>query len=108
MRKRAETYGDFEYLRGLQKKMRDAYDIEYWLMDLIKPDYKKLKNKIEGKRVFFNASNIFSYHISHSVYTLDTLVRSFNRLQETLNFSEYYLFRGTRPTKQHLQFLSKK
>ena len=108
LRKRAGSYGDFEYLRDLQKKMRDTYDIEYWLMDLINPDYKKLKNKIEGKRIFFNASNIFSYHISHSVYTLDTLVRSFNRLQETLNFSEYYLFRGTRPTKQHLQFLSKK
>ena len=63
LRKRAGSYGDFEYLRGLQKKMRDTYDIEYWLMDLINPDYKKLKNKIEGKRVFFNTSNIFSYHI---------------------------------------------
>ena len=108
LRKRAGSYGDFEYLRGLQKKMRDTYDIEYWLMDLIKPDYKKLKNKIEGKRVFFNASNIFSYHISHSVYTLDALVRSFNRLHKTLRSSEYYLFRGTRPTKQHLQYFSKK
>ena len=69
LRKRAGSYGDFEYLRDLQKKMRDTYDIEYWLMDLINPDYKKLKNKIEGKRIFFNTSNIFSYHISHSAYT---------------------------------------
>ncbi len=108
LHKRAKTYGDFEYLRTLQKKMRDTYDIEYWIMDLIKPDYKKLKNKIEGKKVLFNTSNIFSYHISHSVYTLDALVRSFNILHKTLSYSEYYLFMGTRPTKQHLQYFSKR
>ena len=36
LRERAESFGNFEHIRSLQKKMRDSYDIEYWMMDLIK------------------------------------------------------------------------
>ena len=100
MRERAKTYGDLEPLRALQKKMRDTHNIEYWLMDLVCPDYRKLKQRIKGKNVFFNASNAFSYHITHSRYTLDTLVQSFNKLHEVLSTSKHYVFKGTRPTKQ--------
>ena len=69
-------------------------------MDLVSSDYKKLKQRIKGKSVFFNASNIFSYHITHSRYTLATLVQSFNKLHEVLDTSKHYVFKGTRPTKQ--------
>ena len=100
MRERAKTYGDLETLRALQKKMRDTHNIEYWLMDLVCPDSRKLKQRIKGKNVFFNASNAFSYHITHSRYTLDTLVQSFNKLHEVLSTSKHYVFKGTRPTKQ--------
>ena len=32
----------FEDLRKLEQKMHNDYDIEYWLMDLISPNYDRL------------------------------------------------------------------
>ena len=69
-------------------------------MNLIEPDYDKLLKKVKGKIVYFNASNIFSYHISHAMYTLDELIVSYNRLHEVLSTTESYYFRGSTPSKR--------
>ena len=82
-----------------QQKMSENCDIDYWVMNLIEPDYDKLLKKVKGKRVYFNASNIFSYHISHAMYTLDELIVSYNRLHEILSNAESYHFRGSAPGK---------
>jgi len=90
----------FEYLRKLEQKMYDDYDIEYWLMDLISPDYDKISKKIKGKTVFFDATNIFSYHMSHAYYTLDELVNSHSKLVDVLKHADGAYLRGHLPTKQ--------
>jgi len=91
---------NIDYFSELQLKMLENYDIYYWVMNLIEPDYDKLLKKVKGKIVYFNASNIFSYHISHAMYTLDELIVSYNRLHEILSNSESYYFRGTIPAKR--------
>ena len=90
----------FEDLRKLEQKMHDDHDIEYWLMDLISPDYDRISQKIKGKTVFFDATNIFSYHMSHAYYTLDELVDSFNNLLDVLKHADGAYLRGWTPTKQ--------
>ena len=80
--------------------MLEKYDIDYWVMNLIKPDYDKLLEKVEGKKVYFNASNIFSYHMSHAVYTLDELISSYDKLHHILSRAKSYYFRGTNPNKR--------
>ena len=80
--------------------MQRDYDIEYWLMDLISPNYDKILEKIKGKSVFFDATNIFSYHVSHAYYTLDELVSSYKKLLDVLTSSNGTFYRGTLPTKQ--------
>jgi hypothetical protein len=80
--------------------MNDEKDVQYWLMNLIEPDYSKLLNTIRGRNVFFDTSNIFSYHISHARYTLAELVESYERLHEILSYTETCWFQGTKPTKQ--------
>ena len=98
---RLKTHGNIEELKKLQMKMYNNYDIQYWVEDLIKPDYSKLIEMVSGKRVFMNTSNIFSYHMSHLRYTLDELFQSFFNLHDILDkHCEYYFFRGTMPTKQ--------
>ena len=89
-----------EKQQELQRKMAENFDVDYWLMNLIEPDYNKLLEKVKGKRVYFNASNIFSYHISHAMYTLDELILSYNKLIDTLGNSDGYFFRGTTPNKE--------
>ena len=37
-----------------QEEMCANYDIDFWLMDLIKPDYNTLLKEVKGKSVFFN------------------------------------------------------
>ena len=90
----------FEDLRKLEEKMQKDYDIEYWLMNLISPDYDKISEKVKGKTVFFDMTNIFSYHMSHAYHTLDELVNSFNELIAVLKHSDGAYLRGHRPTKQ--------
>jgi hypothetical protein len=81
--------------------MSREQEVDYWLMDIINPDYNKLKEKLAGHQVFFDTSNIFSYHMSHAYYTLGELVNSYNKLHQTLSeASNYCWFQGTRPTKQ--------
>jgi len=98
---RASSMGSHEELRILQEKMRDEQELEYWLMDIINPDYNKISEKVKGKNVFFDTSNIFSYHMSHAYYTLEELVNSYNKLHNTLIESANICWvQGTRPTKQ--------
>ena len=99
--KRAKKMGTHEELRVLQEKMSREQELEYWLMDIINPDYDKLSEKLKGKHVFFDTSNIFSYHMSHAYYTLDELVNSYNKLHQTISQSARLCWtQGTRPTKQ--------
>ena len=98
---RIRSMGSHEKLRQLQQKMRNEQEIEYWLMNIINPDYNKLSEKVKGKNVFFDTSNIFGYHMSHAYNTLDELVDSYNKLHEILNESANICwFQGTRSTKQ--------
>lgn len=98
---RIGSMGSHEELRILQEKMRDEQDIEYWLMNIITPDYNKLSEKVKEKNVFFDTSNIFSYHMSHAYYTLQELVDSYNKLHQTLiESANICWFQGTKPTKQ--------
>jgi hypothetical protein len=98
---RTRSMGSHEELRILQEKMRDEQELEYWLMDIINPDYNKISEKVKGKNVFFDTSNIFSYHMSHAYYTLEELVNSYNKLHQTLiESANICWFQGTRPTKQ--------
>ena len=90
----------FEDLRKLEQKMHNDYDIEYWLMDLISPNYDRLLKKIKGKTIFFDATNIFSYHMSHAYYTLDELVDAYNNLLDVLKHADGAYLRGWTPTKQ--------
>jgi len=99
--KRINSMGSHEYLRELQEKMRNEQELEYWLMNIITPDYNKLSEKVKGKNVFFDTSNIFSYHMSHAYYTLEELVNSYNKLHQVLiNSANICWFQGTQPTKQ--------
>jgi hypothetical protein len=97
-----KSLGSFEDLRKLEEKMENNYDIEYWLMDLISPDYERLLKKIKGKNIFFDATNIFSYHMSHAYYTLDELVSSYKKLRGVLGLANKTYFRGTSPTKEQI------
>lgn len=97
---RAKAMGDFEELRQMQTEMYDRCDIEYWLMDLINADYDRIKEVVKDKVVFFDTSNIFSYHVCHAYNTLDKLVNSYYKLHETLSCAKQCWFQGTKPTKQ--------
>ena len=92
----------FEDLRKLEEKMQKDYDIEYWLMNLISPDYDKIIKKIQGKTVFFDVTNIFGYHMSHAYYTLDELVNSFNKLIDVLKHADDALLAGYLNPKQKI------
>ena len=101
LHERTKSFGTHEELRILQDKMYEKYDIDYWLMDIIKPDYEKLIKHIKNKKVFFDISNIYGYHISHACYTLDELIHSFNKLIDTLEtHTEYYYLKGSNPLKK--------
>ena len=97
---RIQAMGTFEELRAIQAEMYDRCDIEYWMMDLINDDYERIEEAVKDKVVFFDASNIFGYHINHAFNTLDKLVDSYYKLHEVLSQSKQCWFQGTKPTKQ--------
>jgi len=101
VRKRISKFGDNEELKKLQEKMIDNCNVNYFLMDIINDENdKKLINKIKGKRVFFDTSNIFGYHVSHMCYTFKELVDRFEYFIDMLEtHAEYYHLKGTRPAK---------
>jgi hypothetical protein len=107
----SQEYGDRDSLKLLQYKMYNKHEIDYWQMDIIKTTrakgrsvvYKKLIDKIKGKDVFFDVSNIFGYHVSHAGYTLDELVQALDQFKQILqaNTNSFYI-KGTRPGKQEM------
>lgn len=97
---RTSSMGTHEELKEMQERMRDEQEVDYWLMNIIEPDYTRLLNKIRGRNVFFDTSNIFSYHMSHAYHTLADLLDSYERLHEILGYAEKCWFQGTKPTKQ--------
>ena len=101
VRKRISKFGDNEELKKLQEKMIDNCNVNYFLMDIINDENdKKIINKIKGKRVFFDVSNIFGYHVSHMCYTFKELVDRFEYFIDMLEtHAEYYHLKGTRPAK---------
>jgi len=129
LKKRSETFGTWEELQALQGKMSDNYKVDFWLMDLVcmsDPDWYRPANiysdhsdihnksgytttenfidKIKGKRVFMDCSNIFGYHIVHACWSLSQLVESYERLVKLLQENtEYFYLKGTRPGKQKIR-----
>ena len=97
---RTTSMGDHEELRALQLKMSEEQNINYWLMNLIEFDATRLINTVRNRNVFFDASNIFSYHMSHARYTLSELVWAYEALHEILGYANKCWFQGTKPTKQ--------
>ena len=99
-------YRQYKIHKELQKKQEYMFNncnIEYWLTDLINPDYNKIIEKVRGKTVFINITNIFGYHISHTYYTLDELFDSFFELIDALQYADRCWLIGTTPTKQRVQ-----
>ena len=112
MKKFKKEYGDRTALRMLQYKMYNKHKIDYWIMDLIKTlrtkgrskTYTNLIKKIKGKNVFFDVSNIFSYHVSHAGYTLEELVQTLEHLKQLLStHSNSFYIKGTNPGKQEIK-----
>lgn len=83
-----------------QSQMTKNCEVSYKRVDLINFDSDWLKEKVKDKKVFFNASNIYGYHVNHAVYTFGKIVDSWNQLHDILEKnSKYYCFRGARPNK---------
>ena len=103
LNERTKSFGTHEELRVLQEKMYKKYNIEYKVWDIIcgidmSPEW--FIDKIKNKKVFMDISNIYGYHTSHVCYDFPYLLKSFDKLVDTLEkYSEYYYLRGTRPTK---------
>ena len=111
MKKFKKEYGNRTALKLLQYKMQNKHDIDYWLMDLIKTlkakgrskQYTDLVNKIKNRNVFFDVSNIFSYHVSHAGYTLQELVDTLQEFKQLLKkYSKSFYLKGTAPGKQEI------
>ena len=110
LNERTKTYGTHEELRALQEKMYDNYEIEYKVWDVISgtlflaADVDWFIDKIKGKKVFMDISNIYGYHTSHACHDLSTLKKSFDRLIYLLEeHTEYYYLKGTDFTKKHVR-----
>ena len=97
---RISSMGTHEELQALQLKMSEEYNVTYWLMNLIEFDATRLINTVRNRNVFFDTSNIFSYHISHARYTLKELIWAYEGLHEILGYANKCWFQGTKPTKQ--------
>ena len=76
--------------------MYNNYEIEYKVWDAIgEAGNDWFVNKIKGKRVFMDVSNIYGYHTSHACYSLLELKESFDNMVDTLEkHTEYYHLRG--------------
>ena len=101
LRNRVSKFGDENNLRKLQEKMTDNFTVTYLLMNIISDkNNKELINKIKDRKVFFDISNIFGYHMSHLRYTFDELNNRFETLCDILEtHTKYFYLKGTRPSK---------
>lgn len=100
---RNKALGEFDTVRKYQEKMLENCTIDYVLMDLINPDYNMIKKRVQGKNVLFNMSNIFSYHMSHALYTFEELTLSWYRLMKTLETANKCYIIGSKPTKKQVR-----
>lgn len=100
---RNKALGEFDTVRKYQEKMLENCTIDYVLMDLINPDYNMIKKRVQGKNVLFNMSNIFSYHMSHALYTFEELILSWYRLMKTLETANKCYIIGSKPTKKQVR-----
>lgn len=102
LKDRAESFPE------VKEAIADKYDIEYWNMDLINMNYNRLLKKVKQKRVFFDFSNIFGYHVSHAIYTLDYLIRTYDHIESFLKeHTEHYYIQGKRPGKQDIMEINR-
>ena len=100
---RSKSFGEFEQLRKLQEKMLQEHKVSYWHLDILKLD-EEFVQRIKGKRLFINVSNIFPYHMSHLYYTLKELYSSYDNLIDMLNeHTEYYEIVGKTPVKENME-----
>ncbi|SVB18039.1 uncharacterized protein METZ01_LOCUS170893 [marine metagenome] len=97
---KVDTIAPYEEMRIWQEEMCENYDIDFWLMNLIEPDYNRLLKEVKGKKVFFNASNIFSFNRVILKYSLPEIYKSYYKFLEHLNQAESAWYRGTAPVKR--------
>ena len=100
---RFENYGTWDEVRKLQKEMSSNYTVSYQLMDLLEMDYNILSEKVKGKNVFVNTSNIFSYHKVLVKYPLHIIWNSYNNFFKALDTANFWYCIGTNPLKKPLQ-----
>jgi hypothetical protein len=100
---RNKGLGEFDTVRKYQEKMLENCAIDYVLMDLINPNYNMIEEIVQGKSVLFNMSNIFSYHMSHALYTFEELTLSWYRLMKTLETANKCYIIGSKPTKKQVR-----
>jgi len=92
-------YGTWEEVRQAQKEMTEKFVITYNEWDLLNMDYNILAEKVKGKNVFVNTSNIFSYHKVLLKYPLDIIWKSYYKFFEALDEANFYYWIGTNPLK---------
>ena len=100
---RFENYGTWDEVRKLQKEMSSNYTVSYQLMDLLEMDYNILSEKVKGKNVFVNTSNIFSYHKVLVKYPLHIIWNSYNNFFKALDTANFWYCIGTNPLKKAVQ-----
>ena len=100
---RFEKYGTWEEIRQIQKEMNDKHVVTYNEWDLLNMDYNILAEKVKGKNVFINTSNIFSYHKVLTKYPLDVIWNSFEQFIGALNNANFWYLVGSYPTKKRLK-----
>jgi len=92
-----EEYGDG---RLAQQYMINNCKISYEVINIISPNYNTILEKVKGKKVLFNHSNIFGFSMAHAQYTLTQLNASHQALYDLLSKSKSFYMRGTRADKK--------
>lgn len=92
---------DMEDTYAAIEKMENTNAYEFVKVDLCKEDdQKNLLSRLEGKRVLFSSSNIFSYHQNHLVRSLHELKAArANLLSGLRKACSSFVYLGTRPDK---------
>ena len=86
-----------------QEKVLDKSDVKVEVMDLMTYDYNKLIPIIKDKIVYFNASNIFGYHIVHAYYSIEEIRQKYKELRLILKkHCKQHHYRGTNPVKRRI------
>jgi hypothetical protein len=100
---RFKKYGTWKEIRQTQKEMNDKHVVTYNEWDLLNMDYNILAEKVKGKNVFINTSNIFSYHKVLMKYPLDEIWNSFEQFIAALNNANFWYLVGSNPIKKRLK-----